>query len=56
MASEKITGFIISNEIANFKGTPKKFADLRDNLQRKFPETSQKFFARKVPNYISLDY
>jgi len=55
MASEKLSGFIISNEIANFKGTPRKFADLQERLQSKFPESGQKFFAKKVPSYISWE-
>ena len=53
MASEKLTGFIISNEVANFKGTPRKFADMQERLQNKFPETDQKYFAKPVPSYIS---
>lgn len=53
MASDNLTGFIFLNEIANFKGTPKKLAEFEERLKRQFPALGTKKFRRKINDAIS---
>ncbi len=52
MASHNLTGFIILNELANFKGTPKKLVELEERLKEKFPKIGTKNFSRRIQDAV----
>lgn len=53
MASHNLTGFIILNELANFKGTPRKLAELEERLKERFPKIGTKSFSRRIQDAVT---